>query len=369
MEKNTEFNRRLDRILNAVSLQKTDRVPVVLEYAGFAANVTQTPMSEFVKSSKNAIQTMLQAYELVGGGDAINYGSYSPYELCYIFGAKVRVPGVELPENDEPQVVESELMNREDYDRILATGWEDFFEDFLSERVLNDVPQHLLPFNQEPADDFKLWKARGIPVIQGGVISSPFELLCGARSLEKFFSDLIEMPDKVGAVMDTMVSHMTEWVCQSALKSGFPTVWVGGWRSAPFLLSPSMWERFVWPYFKRIILEVVDSGLIALLHLDSNWDRELARFKELPKGKLIIALDGETDIHKAKEILDGHSCIMGDVPAAMFAFGTPEEVYNYCKKLIREIGPDGFILQSGCDIPTNAKLENVQAMVAAATGS
>jgi len=29
----------------------------------------------------------------------------------------------------------------------------------------------------------------------------------------------------------------------------------------------------------------------------------------------------------------------------------------------------GFILQSGCDIPTSAKLENVQAMVSAARES
>ncbi len=57
---------------------------------------------------------------------------------------------------------------------------------------------------------------------------------------------------------------------------------------------------------------------------------------------------------------------MGDVPASMFAFGTPEDVYKYCQKLINEIGPDGLILQSGCDIPANAKLENVQAMVSAA---
>ena len=37
--------------------------------------------------------------------------------------------------------------------------------------------------------------------------------------------------------------------------------------------------------------------------------------------------------------------------------------------LIRELGPHGFILQSGCDIPANAKLENVRAMVAAAIES
>ena len=47
----------------------------------------------------------------------------------------------------------------------------------------------------------------------------------------------------------------------------------------------------------------------------------------------------------------------------------PENVYAYCSRRIRELGPEGFILQSGCDIPANAKLENVQAMVAAAVES
>jgi uroporphyrinogen-III decarboxylase len=110
----------------------------------------------------------------------------------------------------------------------------------------------------------------------------------------------------------------------------------------------------------------VDAGLIAILHLDSNWDRELSRFKELPQGKVVLALDGETDIFRAKRILGEHICVMGDVPPALLAFGTPAEVIDYCRKLISELGPQGFILQSGCDIPSNAKLENVQAMVRSA---
>ena len=61
-------------------------------------------------------------------------------------------------------------------------------------------------------------------------------------------------------------------------------------------------------------------------------------------------------------------CLMGDVPATMQCLGSPDEVYEYSIRLIRELGPEGFILQSGCDIAANAKLENVQAMVAAATG-
>jgi hypothetical protein len=73
-------------------------VPVVLEYAGFAANATHTHMSEFISSRPSATRTTIQAYALVGGGDAINYGSFSPCDLCYLFGAKVEGPGFDLPD-------------------------------------------------------------------------------------------------------------------------------------------------------------------------------------------------------------------------------------------------------------------------------
>ncbi|MCP4666916.1 MAG: uroporphyrinogen decarboxylase, partial [Deltaproteobacteria bacterium] len=208
----------------------------------------------------------------------------------------------------------------------------------------------------------------GVPVLTGGDVTTPFELLCGSRSLNRFAFDMFDIPDKVEAVMDVMVPHLAGDGCRRARKLDYPAVWVGGWRAAPSMLSPSMWDRFVWPYFSRLVKEVVDSGLIALLHIDSSWDRELARFRELPRGRCILATDGETDLFKAKEVLGDHMCLMGDVPAGMLFMDGPDEVYNYCTRLIRGLGPEGFILQSGCDIPANAGLENVQAMVAAATG-
>ena len=60
---------------------------------------------------------------------------------------------------------------------------------------------------------------------------------------------------------------------------------------------------------------------------------------------------------------------MGDVPASMLYLESPEAVAAYCARLVHELGPNGFILQSGCDIPANARLENVKAMVAAAVGN
>ncbi len=368
MSQQNLYQERMTRILKATALDEPDRTPVVLEYSGFAAFVTQTNMAEFLRSTTKNLETMIKAFHLVGNGDAINYGSFWPYGLCYDYMAKVRVPGVDMPDNEMWQVVETHLMKREDYDSIFEMGWPDFLKQFMQERIFNDVPNEYLPPKLKFPNVRKTWLEEGIPALSGGDITTPFELLCGSRSLVEFAGDLIEIPDKVDAAMKAIVPHLSAGAIRRAKKYAYPSVWIGGWQASPSILSPKMWNRFVWPYFSKLVNKVVDAGLIALLHLDSNWTRELERFRELPKGKCIMALDGETDIFKAKEILGDHMCIMGDVPASMLYLDNPDKVYDYCVKLIRELGPEGFILQSGCDIPANAKLENVRAMVAAATG-
>lgn len=164
--------------------------------------------------------------------------------------------------------------------------------------------------------------------------------------------------------MEDIIANM-----RNAIRLSKPVgVWIGGWRSASSFLSPKLWNRFVWTYLKKLVEVALEEGIIPVLHLDSNWERDLEFFKELPKGKCIISPDGSTDIFKIKDVLGSHMCIMGDVPSSMLSLGTSAEVYNYSKKLINEIGPSGYILSSGCDIPYNAKPKNVEAMIAAATG-
>ena len=155
---------RQARIMKAVALEKPDRTPVVLEYAGFAAAVTGTPLSEFLGSLARSVEVMIEAFHLAEGADAVDYGAYSAYALCYLWMSKVKVPGVDLPAGAAFQVVESELMKAEDYDSILSEGWPAFYRRFMEERVLNDVPRYRLPSAQAPADVRGAWAAHGIPV-------------------------------------------------------------------------------------------------------------------------------------------------------------------------------------------------------------
>ncbi|MGB4504060.1 MAG: uroporphyrinogen decarboxylase family protein, partial [Syntrophaceticus sp.] len=53
----------------------------------------------------------------------------------------------------------------------------------------------------------------------------------------------------------------------------------------------------------------------------------------------------------------------GNVPNALLCTGTPEEVKEYCKKLIDVLGKDGgYIMDSGACID-EAKPENIKAMI------
>jgi len=362
------LEQRRQRVFKTIALEKTDRTPVVLEYSGFAAGAIGARLGDYVKDLPTATDMMIQAWDRVGGADAMEYGTYIPDMLSLSWLSRIYVPGRELPYDEAWQVQERELMTSGDYDRIMDMGWNSFLASFLAERVGLDIGQALGGFIQFAPRALELWAAHDAPVLVMGIITTPYEMFCGARTLAQFVLDLYRMPDKVQAAMDAVLPEVAPMITAANKQFGFPAMWIGGWRSASEMLSRPLWERFVWPYLEKLTYEVLDSGTTVIFHLDSDWTRDLDMFKSLPRGKCVLSFDGSTDIFKAKEVLGDSMCIMGDVSPVLLSHGTPDEVYDYSRKLVEGLGPTGFILHSGCDIPIDAKVENVQAMIAAATG-
>jgi uroporphyrinogen-III decarboxylase len=140
-------------------------------------------------------------------------------------------------------------------------------------------------------------------------------------------------------------------------------------RASAFFYPPAVFERFWWPYTREIVDAFWAEGIVTLFHLDQCWDKNLPYFKDLPRGCAILELDSATDIFAAKQILGGHLCLKGDVPAASLVLAEPQEVAAYCRKLIDEVGGDGgVILGSGCSVPPTVKAGNFRAMIATGRG-
>jgi uroporphyrinogen-III decarboxylase len=182
-----------------------------------------------------------------------------------------------------------------------------------------------------------------------------------------FTRDLYYNPEPVEKSLRRMTNELIERELPKAISG--KALGIRGWlfteeRASAYHYPPRIFERFWWPYTKEIVDAFWAEGIVTIFHLDLGWDKNLHYFKELPKGSAVIGLDSTTDIFLAKEILGGHLCIYGDVPAAMLSLGKPEEVEAYCKRLIDEVGRDGgFILGSGCSVPSDCKPDNFRMML------
>jgi uroporphyrinogen-III decarboxylase len=146
--------------------------------------------------------------------------------------------------------------------------------------------------------------------------------------------------------------------------SGIPRAYLGSARTSASFLSPKQFEEFALPALMEMCDYYARRDISVVLHLDDDWTPFFHYFKDLPRGTYIINLDGKSDIFKARDILGDQMCIMGDVPADLLKLGEPDEVDEYCRRLIMEVGAEGgFILSSGCSMPADAKPENVRAMI------
>jgi len=369
MDNQALYQERYDRIKKTINLEPVDRVPLIFMGTAFSARHVGITMAEYCKKPNASFisnyQTMVDY-----GFDGVNLaggGRITPI-LTSLWLSRLGVPGRDLPEDSLWQVMESEVMTHEDYDYILANGWKKFVNKYMP-RVISMwefIPAMMWYVSNQP----RIRKAH----IKGGYViindsdarmpTIPFEYLCGGRSMTQFFFDLYRMPDKIQEVMDVILEDILADIRKlKPAKDRINGTWVGGWRSASSLVSPKLWDRFVWPYFVQIVDALIEKGITPVLHLDQDWSRDIERLRELPAKKCILNPDGMTDMVKFKKLVGDQMAMMGDIPASMLVAGTPEDIDKYVKELIEIFEGQGLLLCPGCDAPINTKPENMQAFV------
>ena len=361
------YEERLSRIKAAIALEPVDKVPVISGLAACAAPMTNTKVSAFLSDMELNCTCNIKATDMLGNVDGVQATLSSPEGLPTLWLSNIGVPGEDIEDDQLWQVIEKELVTQEDYDIILRDGFEPWYLNFMKEK-LRDPLQRMKPLAEYGPTAKKRFEEAGYVVVKESSLLTPFEMLCGGRSLEAFLvDDLMDIPEKVDEVFAVIHKYNMDRYTKlfESPKKPFG-VWVGGWRGTPETLNPAMFQRFSWKYYRELVDLCVQYNVVPILHLDACWNRGLANFRDIPAKKAIMALDGKTDIHLAKEIVGDTMCIMGDVPASMLAFSKPQEVYDYTMNLIKTVGPTGYMVCSGCDIPFNGQVENMQMMAKAA---
>jgi uroporphyrinogen-III decarboxylase len=368
MHSHAALQERAGIIDAAIALETPDRVPLVYQGEAFSPRYLGVPLATYATDPDVAVRTTLAAMDRLAGFDAISTvpGGRIGVLLSSIWMSHVSIPGRELPPDSLWQVDERAEMTPEDYDVLLADGWPALEESlrprFLDVRELEETNAWL---EENFAAAVAAFREHGFVPLSGAIVTTPFERLCGARSMTQFFADLYRRPGLVKRAMDAMAPALIEEAVEVAGLTALPSIWVGGWRSAGSMLRPAFWDEFVFPYLRDLVWALADAGVRPTLHFDHDWTRDLARLRELPARTCMLNLDGMTDIRAAHEVLGDHMALMGDVPATLLTVGTAEEVREYVRRLIADVGRRGLLLAPGCDIPCDARSENVEALVQA----
>ena len=127
------------------------------------------------------------------------------------------------------------------------------------------------------------------------------------------------------------------------------------------MLSPDMCEEFSTPYVKEIIDAVADENFVFVYHNCGN--NTIAQAETIASlGADVYHFGNAIDLSEMIPLMPEGSVVMGNVDPVLFKTSTPEiiekttrEVFEKCNKF------DNFMLSSGCDIPAEAKWENLDA--------
>ena len=360
---------KLENTINLIPPKSKADIPVypmIICYAAVAAGKTQADIFKDNDSWRNAL---IDCYEKIGVEPDVVF-PMNPADTAFIEQMKVKIPGKELGENEMFQFLEEELMTMDDYHTIVKKGygaWQLPFVASIQNPPITGlmkkfkVISRFINVGKGVGLNRKYWEGRGIPLLFHNGTAPPFDTFSMSRRMETFFYDVFDEPELVKKACAAAMPELIKTALRGAKKGD--RIAVFAMRSSATFISPDMFEEFAFPYLMQFVEAFHEKGVTTVIHADGNWLPMLPFFKKAPKGSCIIELDGDTDIKQAVEILNGYQCIRGDVPASILAFGTEKETKDYCDMLVDLAMDGGLIVGSGCEVPLNAKLENMKVLM------
>jgi len=401
------YEEREKRLYDAIQLKVPDRVPVVFfDVPLFACKYSGLPYSTAYYDApawKAAFKRLFVDLEPDGWAVA---GRESGAALEALESNYTRWPGGNLPHDVSNQVIEQEFMKEDEYDLFLAdpsdfilrvwlprvygsmkplaklpplmslgTNITAITTIFASEeyvklaRAMKRAGEEAAKWQREMGQIDREMASLGFPQMWSlpiGGVQPPFSDFSNIfRTYRGVVRDMFRQPEKLKAALNKIVEYRITTASPAVKREGKLAIGGSGeaHRVSDEFMSPKQFKEFVWPYWKRCIEATLNLGYDTVwMFFEGRRDKQLEYFTDFPKGSLFILFE-RTDMFKAKEILGDRVCLMGNVPLTLMQVGSPQDVEEYCKKLIQVCGKGGgFILANSGGI-IDAKPENIKAMV------
>ncbi len=352
-----------NRLREAINCRKPDRIPIALRIEYAAALWAKISFSEFALNPKKASDALEYSFNTIGGWDLIDASWTLGTRWTKLEATKVEMPGTDFSDKLPHRVIDYPVMKHEDYDFILKEGINSLIVQLMKrlgkkydENSENTVFKSFTPI-------YRHWENKGVQVYRGGMVRPPFVQFSMWRTWKGIAKDFLSRKEKLKEVSDLVWKDLVKIGENQSKIVGCDFVFIPCGRASTTFLSERFFLEYFFPYLKSSVKELVNNGFTPRIHCDGDWLNFLEFFLELPKKSCILELGHETSIEKAKKILGGHMCLYGNVPRKLLLSGSSSKVEEYCKKLIENVGKDGFILANDDIVPYNSKLKNVKMLI------
>jgi hypothetical protein len=233
-----------------------------------AAGLTGLTQAQIARDNDLAVAAVFEVFDEYGGWENPHPAGALPIQLQAIghYPMKVRTPGRELSDDAEFQLLEEEVLARSDYEKICEMGFDTFyFEDYLW-RVSDLAPSQLPDTLSSLALAFQKFQAKCAersltPAFVAAAIH-PFFSLSLMRSLTSFTEDLYYDPEPVERTLRKMTTDLIAKQIDMVKASGIDLWLLVEERASAFLYPPAIFERFWWPYTRRIIDAFWSEGIV-----------------------------------------------------------------------------------------------------------
>lgn len=195
----------------------------------------------------------------------------------------------------------------------------------------------------------------------GGMVG-PLSLAGRLLDFTIMMMEMITDPQNVHNVLEKCTEFLTSYAKQFKA-AGANGILIA--EPAAGLVSPDHCAEFACSYVKRIVDAVQDDSFIVVLHNCGNTARQVKALAST--GAKALHFGNRVDMANILPKVPSDILAMGNIdPAGAFHSGSAKKVRQEVLNLLDKCkGYKNFVLSSGCDIPPQTPLSNVDAFFAA----
>jgi len=200
-----------------------------------------------------------------------------------------------------------------------------------------------------------------------GAVSLPWTVATQMRGMEQLIYDTVDDPDFIHAVMRfcTDYTKMFGAAVIDAIGEGAVGLYTTDPAAGCSVISPQIYRDFVKPYHEEVVSYFKERQTLISFHICGYLDPIMEDI--VSTGVDGISIDERSSLKKMFETSRGRTVVIGNIPPLLFANGTKEDIEAAVRECMEiAAGESGYILSSGCAIPPNRTLENMQYFMEAA---